>query len=282
MPQEIDQTEITETNREAQFDTPIPFRQESQSFALESQLIITTPVGLQNISPKPPQDFVSKENHLGSPLFFTYLLFIAVSGFFYRSNQKSIKNIFESFVSDTTLNQILEERKSVNSVVNITWLVGSLLVFGIFIYQILKNTDFEGSIAQNPTGYGSIFIFLFGFIIAYFAKSLIIFLSSWIFNSLKPFNTYLTLNVISIQVLGAILLPLIILITYTYEIDPTWLIRLGIGISLLIFSYRLIRTFFLGLKQTNSNVFHIILYICALEILPLLLIGKLILSNQQV
>jgi hypothetical protein len=44
----------------------------------------------------------------------------------------------------------------------------------------------------------------------------------------------------------------------------------------IIFSYRLIRSFLLGVKQTNTQVFHIILYICALEILPLFVFGRLI------
>ncbi|MFT6323024.1 MAG: hypothetical protein ACJAWO_000570, partial [Halieaceae bacterium] len=99
-----------------------------------------------------------------------------------------------------------------------------------------------------------------------------------IFSAGKTIQGYLTLIIISVQILGISLFPMIIIYTFSDLITPQHAVQIGLIVSAVIYIYRLMRSFILGLKQTNSQVFHIILYICALEILPLFVFGRIILQ----
>ena len=173
---------------------------------------------------------------------------------------------------------MLDERRSFNGFVSVGMFLLGLVVLSIFSYQLIKSIlPIINADNFNPTQ-PYIFLLLAALISATFVKSLVIWLSALIFKEQNSFTGYLSLNVNSIQILGVILLPLSILFTYSHDVNPLCIVSFGASIIGLVFLYRIVRTFFLAVKETNSQVFHIILYICALEILPLFVLGKLLLG----
>jgi len=226
----------------------------------------------------PPLPFQAKQENTNFPLFYIYFGVVIIWALFNRNNYKTLNNIAKSFISNTALGQMLDERKSFNGFVSVGMFLLGLVVLSIFSYQFIKSilplietNDFK------PTQ-PYIFLLFAALISATFVKSFVIWLSSEILKEQKSLTGYLSLNVNSIQILGVILLPLSILFTYSHYVNPIWTVSFGASIIGLVFFYRLVRTFFLAVKETNSQVFHIILYICALEILPIFVLGKLLLG----
>jgi len=243
----------------------------------QSELLATFPV-LETTTNLPPLPFKPKPDYSGFPLFYIYLSIVVIWGLFYKKNFKTLKNIPQSFVSNIALHQLLNERKSFNGFVSIGMFLLGLITLSIFSFQAIQNVFPEFAANKFNDSKSYIFLILAALISSTFFKSLILGISSWIFNQPSSLTGYLSLNVNSIQILGIGLLPLTILYSYSYHLNPLWIVGLGGALIILTFIYRLNRTFFLALKETNSQVFHIILYICALEILPLLVVGKLVFS----
>ena len=80
------------------------------------------------------------------------------------------------------------------------------------------------------------------------------------------------------RTLGVILLPCVFLIAYTTGIISTYLIYFSVFITvifLIIRIIRLLRVFVVG----GFSIFYFILYLCALEIAPLLIIWKEVISR---
>ena len=237
---------------------------------LELPTLLETEVNL------PPLPFSKKTDNDTFPLFYLYFGIVLIWAFFYRNNFKTIKNIGESFISNTALNQLLHERRSFNGFVSIGVFLLGLLVISTFSFLAIQYNYPEVNTNLMHDSKAYIFLILASLITLTFAKSVIIGISSWLFAQQSSFTGYLSLNVNSIQILGIILLPLGIILTYSHSVNPMLIVVLGTSSIVLVFLYRIVRTFFLAVKETNSQVFHIILYICALEILPLFIAGKLL------
>jgi hypothetical protein len=207
--------------------------------------------------------------------FIIYILIIGVWAFYYQKNSKGLLGLASSFSNN---NVLFQESNNTNGLITVgTFLIGiiSLSIFSYFSLEYystpLNQIDFLSSD-------WTILFIGFSFVVWFFLKTIIILISSWVFQSSDTFTSYLNLNVLSVQILGFLIFPLIVLINYGQTLNSLWIVMFGGVLISMTFIYRLFRTFFLGVKQTNSQWFHIILYICALEILPLLVISRVLLG----
>jgi len=77
-----------------------------------------------------------------------------------------------------------------------------------------------------------------------------------------------------IKFFGLLIYPVTVLLAFLSGSALLWLLYLAGGLSLLFLSIRFIRGIALTSSHLNRHFFHIILYICTLEIIPFLLILK--------
>ncbi len=77
------------------------------------------------------------------------------------------------------------------------------------------------------------------------------------------------------MVTGLILLPFIIFSVYCHL---SYLVYAGVVVWLLIYFYRFVRELFTGFSYANFSLFSRILYLCTFEIIPFLVVTKLIMS----
>ncbi|MCA5004356.1 DUF4271 domain-containing protein [Sphingobacterium bovistauri] len=106
------------------------------------------------------------------------------------------------------------------------------------------------------------------------AKLLLIRIISVIFEAKRMARDYITVLYIVYFNTMLILIPILILAIFLpfYYLDYLAVI-LGIGV-LLIFSYRILRTALSLLGHLKFSIFYLILYLCALEIAPILILVK--------
>ncbi len=154
-----------------------------------------------------------------------------------------------------------------------------ILMFGLFfalIYFRLK---------QEVT-YLVLFSMLIFFTLQYVIKFLVILFCSFLFNLRNEVRLYSSFVISNNYMLGVILLPLLFL--YLYFTPPSFInadefkfyffIFIG-GVILLIYLYRIGFIILYSLSNKVASLFHIILYICTIELLPYLLFGKFILNR---
>ncbi|PLX05515.1 MAG: hypothetical protein C0598_14410 [Marinilabiliales bacterium] len=107
-------------------------------------------------------------------------------------------------------------------------------------------------------------------------RQIFVFLTGFIFDNIEMGKIHNKLLNSLEKTLGLIILP--ILLFYIYS-NSSWLLVFGSLILLVFVLSRWVFTMALGLRITKFSWFHIILYLCALEIIPFLMIIKLM-KNQ--
>lgn len=116
-----------------------------------------------------------------------------------------------------------------------------------------------------------------GLAVIYFGKFIGLKVIGWLLNMQKAADGYIFIVFIINKVIGIFLIPFLMLIAFANE--PVYSISLvlswvTIGALLL---YRFILGFATIRNEVRFNLFHFFLYLCAFEIVPLLLIYKLLL-----
>lgn len=145
----------------------------------------------------------------------------------------------------------------INFIVNLT----------IFIYLFLnKNHNLSGI---------DLFIKIFGFVaLAYIIKHLSIALFNSIFSSLKSIGKFnFTIFLFNIN-LGLFLIPINLLVAYGLSAISPFFIIIGMILIGILYILRLFRGLLLTYDYLSISIFHFFLYLCAFEILPLLVISK--------
>jgi hypothetical protein len=111
----------------------------------------------------------------------------------------------------------------------------------------------------------------------YLAKFLGLKLTGWVFNVSEATDSYVFIVFIINKMLGIFLIPFLVLLAFTkgdmYQVS---LVLSWLGIGALII-YRFILSYAAVRNEIKLNPFHFILYLFAFEIIPLLLIYKLLL-----
>jgi len=108
------------------------------------------------------------------------------------------------------------------------------------------------------------------------AKHLLIQVIGWIMPFDKELNQYGYTMAVFNQVIGVALLPFIIVAAFAP--DPFKKIALfgGVAVILLIYLYRSIRGVMIGGRFMSLHKFHFFLYLCTVEIAPLLILVKVL------
>ncbi len=200
-------------------------------------------------------------------LFLSMILFSLIHHF----NGKYLNTLFKSIISYPAAARLYREQNISQKTGSLVMEFFYLFVFSLFAYQVVK-------FQSTALPYSGFYLFLFctGAVFLYFLLknslySLVGFISEtqpqtheYLFN-LRNYN----------KVLAVLLLPMICLIAWAPVYSPAAFMVTGLGLALLMYAMTLQRGILILLKNQFS-VFYLFLYLCTLEILPLLLFIKVI------
>jgi len=185
-------------------------------------------------------------------------------------SHKRFAQIFKAVMQPHSVNQLEREgnlfRERITlSLGAIYYIVGSVFIFQLFnaFYTLpgeIDNLSFTALILGVLFSYQML-------------KSLLIYTSGIIFKTAESSRYYQLNTLIFNQITGIVIFPFAIMALY-WE-NTTFLIIGGVIVSLL-FGYRLFRGILTGMANKNYNLLYLFLYLCTLEILPLLLLLKVI------
>jgi hypothetical protein len=112
----------------------------------------------------------------------------------------------------------------------------------------------------------------------YLLKFLILKIIGWIFNLNRAVDIYLFVVFMTNKIIGSFLLPFLVLITFSGPLLTEIGITLSIIMVCLFYVYRFIAAYSALYKEIKISGLHFILYLCAFEIAPLLLIYKVLVT----
>ncbi|MFH2144256.1 MAG: DUF4271 domain-containing protein [Bacteroidota bacterium] len=154
----------------------------------------------------------------------------------------------------------------------ISFLLNILFVIntGIFIYYLSENITF---LKNEFTEFQIFLICQLSALLIYFGKYLILKTIGFFLNFISETNEYIQCIFLYNKLFGIILLPLIISYPFIDSNYQFLLIYAGVSIFSLLFILRVLRGIIISIKNKFS-MFYIILYLCTLEILPIMILYK--------
>ncbi|MGE0560256.1 MAG: DUF4271 domain-containing protein [Flavobacteriales bacterium] len=188
-------------------------------------------------------------------------------GFTKAFGAKRFTQIYKSLFSTYSAHEVVREEKVFFHRVN-------LMLFFVYVFTISLFFYFVSSLI-NPTSYNPFLfpIIMLGVALAYLVKFGANSILAFMFSQ-TPMIPYYSYNVLLYNyVLGILLLPSMALIYFSDFQSQAIMIYVILPLICLILLIRFIRFFAIGISN-NLSILYIILYICTLEILPLVVLGK--------
>ncbi|MFZ4547397.1 MAG: DUF4271 domain-containing protein [Bacteroidales bacterium] len=184
--------------------------------------------------------------------------------------QKRFIQIFRAVLQPHYINQLEREGNLFRERINLGLNFIYFTISSIFIYQIFR--EFE-SVPPGLTNLSFAAIIFACLLIFQLLKSTIVYTTGVIFNTAEHSRQFQLNSLIFNHVIGIVLFPIAIIALYW---DNTIYLIIGSLIVSLLVIYRLIRDILTGMANKSYNLFYLFLYLCTLEILPLVLVYKAI------
>lgn len=161
-----------------------------------------------------------------------------------------------------------------NSITQNTFLILQFLFSlngGFFLY--LTGSYFN--ILPNIPDYYTLIILSAGVFLLYQLKFILLYILGFFFNQIKAFVEYIHTISLYNKLLGVLLIPVTAGMVIMSEHLTATFIYIGLGLIILSYIIRLIRGAGIILDK-GFSVFYMFLYLCALEILPVMIVYKLL------
>ena len=206
-------------------------------------------------------------------LFYYLVLLLIIFGLLRRAFAKYFYDLFRVFFR-TTLKQRQTQEQLLQSPMP-SVLMNAFFILSAGLYANFLLYHFQLSIVEN---FWLQYAYCAGALASiYIVKFMGLKITGWLFNVSNAADSYVFIVFIINKVLGIYFLPFLILLAFANEpLYNAALIISWFGIGLLLI-YRFILSYGAIRKEVKLNSFHFILYILGFEVIPLLLIYKLLL-----
>ncbi len=207
-----------------------------------------------------------------SVLFSVLLVIFCLLTFSVASNRTSVGRAWGGFLNDNALNLAQREASGlVGSTPYYMLYLNFLLNAGVFIFLVTR--IFQG---DNFYNLGFLLICIVGAFFAFLFKHVMVNAVSYIFSKEQEARRYNFLIIIFNCVLGLFLVPFNFLIAFAKYSDYRSLLAFWmLGLVLIFYIYRALRSASIGIKFLIGSPFHFLLYLCTVEIAPVLFLVKL-------
>ena len=212
----------------------------------------------------------------GKEYLFYYLIFLLILfGLLRRAFAKYFYDLFRVFFKTTLKQRQTQEQLLQSSLASV--LMNSFFVLSAGLYANFVLQYFQLVISDN---FWVQYIYCAGALAAiYLVKYLGLKITGWLFNVSNATDSYIFIVFIINKMLGIFLLPFLLLLGFATEpLYGSAMFISWVGIALLLI-YRFILSYGAVRKEVKLNSFHFILYILGFEVVPLLLIYKLLLAT---
>ncbi len=185
-----------------------------------------------------------------------------------------IEKIWKAFLNDNLLNQLHREQ---SSGLALAYAMLYLLFFingGLFAFLTARHFG----ISISSSNLYSLLMCMGGLAGFFVAKHFVLWLAGFIFPIGKEVDSYQFTIMIFNIVVGLFLVPVVLFIAYAPQSTTGIVVYGALGLLGLIYLFLALRGLFIANRFIVGNRFHFLLYLCAVEIAPLLAIYKIALT----
>ena len=203
------------------------------------------------------------------------LVFILISFFSYNKyhNKKRFYQILKATISNRSINQLNRDGDIFKERISLVLTILYLLSFSLFVFLLLhyfynlKNLDFF-----NLKFYIKILLVITALFVIKFSVTRFV---GFIFKNNNASSYYNLNNFIFNFSLGVFLLPINIFILYSNKNYSSFFVIFGAFFLLIISIIKFYRAVVIGVSFSKFSNYYLFLYLCTLEILPLLILLKI-------
>lgn len=189
--------------------------------------------------------------------------------------QKFINQVFRTLVNFQLVEKMLREKNILARRAFLIMNINFLLMFGLLVLLLagIFNISITGSI------YYDYMFFLLIILTVQLIRLLILYSAGHLFDSMQTVIEHIHICFLINKNLGLILLPLVFSAIYIPNIASNMLLFTGLGLFILANIYKLIRSFQIFIRN-GVLFYYAILYLCTLELLPLLISSKILIAMR--
>lgn len=207
-----------------------------------------------------------------------WILFVFLFGFILLAwlnmfHFQRFRQVLASPFSRRFMNQLQREGDLFSERIALVLAITYLLMFPLLIYELI----FSFGKIELPLDGFKLYLAIVACVGGYWLLKIIVikFLGS-VFKTSQTTSAYL-LNSLVINFLGALaLLPVLIFMVY---LKSQIMLDIALVIFGLFFLFRFIRGFLVGISLTRFSYLYLFVYLCTLEILPLVVLAKIFISQ---
>ncbi len=179
--------------------------------------------------------------------------------------------LLNSFFSFRKTELLHSEGRILRNGTSFAVIIISVVSGGLFLFQIKELFNIELQ-ALHPGPYLSVVYLSLALGGLWLLKSVLSLFAGELFKTRHASSLFLT-NTLIINTVGGI--TLFIFTVFYFYTKNVFLLYIPLYLLVFIWIYRLIRSFMIGRKTGGFSILYIILYLCTLEILPIVVLYKL-------
>ena len=206
-------------------------------------------------------------------LFLSFTMLVVLRVFDFRR----LLALVQGFARASSVSVMYREESALTSRVSVFLIVNFLLMASLFIWQASSVQIFDPvePLALPPV---SILWIALGLLSAYIIKIIGIRLLGFIFEMREAAQEYIYNVVLFNKTVGLLLFPITLCLAYARQLPAPWLVIAGLVSWGIVLTYRFVRLSLIGLSGRGVSILYIILYLCTLEILPFVVIAKVLIG----
>jgi hypothetical protein len=180
------------------------------------------------------------------------------------------KEVFMAAWESRYFNQLEREGGLFTNWVSFFLYLNFLFSLSLLFYSTVSGSDNVNTILSGHP----LLTLIYGLILAsgfFFLKFVAMIFTGWIFKTKRPTESVIRIHLVIDQFTGIVILPVLVVNFYN---PAYWILVTAWAIIILLNLYKLIRLSAIGLRMGGYSAYHLILYLCTIEIAPLLFIIK--------
>ena len=181
-----------------------------------------------------------------------------------------------SFLNDNMFNQFYREREGRGALAYYILYTLFFINLGFFLVLLLQHYQIDLPLSNF---YFQWMALSGGLFLVFMLKQLLLLYIGSIFPIQRDISKYIFLIIVMAITLGAVLIALNLLLAYGPAGSAQTIIYISLGIIALFYVFRAIRGLFIANKYLVFHRFHFLLYICTVEIAPVVIILRYLLNQ---
>lgn len=207
-------------------------------------------------------------------LFYLLVGVVLFLAFIKTAFPKFFGNIFKLFSQPSFRQKQTREQISQDSLPSLLMNLYFIVVAGIFISVVASQKNWVSISFWWLLLYATVIL-----AIIYSGKFLFLRFTGWVFNAQEAAETYAFIVFLINKMLGVILVPALLLIAFSYGPVNSVVLTITVCIVVLLMIYRYAVSLGAVRKTLQVSPFHFFIYLCAVEVVPLLLIYKVLFNK---